>query len=86
VVQSRLGISSRESSWTGTFPLQNTWRGRMRFPASKQQDGEVLYDAWERFKLLLKRYPGHKFSEMDIIQAFTTGLKPETRMLLDASA
>ena len=26
----------------------------------KQQEGEVLYDAWERYKLLLKRYPGHK--------------------------
>jgi len=28
----------------------------------KQQEGEVLYDACERFKLLLKRYPVHKLS------------------------
>jgi hypothetical protein len=52
----------------------------------RQQEGEVLYDAWERFKLLLKRCPGHKFSDMYIMQAFTTGLKPNTRMFLDAYA
>jgi hypothetical protein len=52
----------------------------------KQQEGEVFYDAWERLELLLKRCPGHKMSEMDIMQAFTTGQKPDTRMLLDASA
>jgi len=46
----------------------------------------VIYDAWKRFKLLLKRCPGYKFSEMDIMQAFTTGLKLETQMLLDAFA
>lgn len=51
----------------------------------KQQEGEVLYYAWERTKLLLKRCPSHKFSEMDIMQAFTMGLKPDIRMLLDAS-
>jgi len=51
----------------------------------KQHEGEVFYDAWERFKLLLKRCPGHKLSEMDIIQVFTTRLKLDTRMLLDAS-
>jgi len=27
----------------------------------KQQDGENLYDAWERLKLLLKRRPRHNF-------------------------
>jgi hypothetical protein len=34
----------------------------------------------------LKRCPGHKLSEMDIMQPFTTRLKPDTRMLLEASA
>lgn len=51
----------------------------------KQQDGEVLYDAWERFKLLLKRYPGHKFLEIDIMQAFTMSLNSYTQMLLEVS-
>jgi len=31
-------------------------------------------------------FTGQKLSEMDIMQAFTIGLKPDTRMLLDASA
>ena len=51
----------------------------------KQQKGEVIYDAWERFNILLKRCPGHKFSDMDIMQGFTMGLTPDTQMLLDAS-
>ena len=50
----------------------------------KQQEGEVLYYAWERTKLLLKRCPSHKFSEMDIMQAFTKALKSDTQMLLDS--
>jgi len=35
---------------------------------------------------LLKRCQCHKLSEMDIMQAFTTGVKLDTQMLLDASA
>jgi len=52
----------------------------------KQQESEVVYDAWEKFKLLFKMCLGHKFSDMDIMQAFTTRLKPDTWMLPDASA
>ena len=37
-----------------------------------QQEGVEIYDTWERFKLLLKRCNGHKFLEMDIMQAFPT--------------
>ena len=58
---------------------------RKEISSFKQHEGEVFYDAWKRFKLLLNRYPGHKLSEMDIMQAFTMGLKPDIRMLLDAS-
>jgi len=52
----------------------------------KQQVGEILYDVWGRFKLLVKRCLDHKFTKMDIIKTSTIGLKPLTRMLLDASA
>jgi len=44
-----------------------------------------LYDAWVRFKILLKECPGYKYSDMDQILYFTTGLTTQTRMLLDAS-
>ena len=68
------------------FPTAKYLARKKEISSFKQQEGEVLYDAWERSKLLLKRCLGHKLSEMDIMQAFTTGLKPDTRMLLDASA
>jgi hypothetical protein len=68
------------------FPTEKYLVRKKEISNFKQQEREVLYDAWERYKLLLKRCPGPKLSEMDIMQAFTTGLKPDTRMLLDASA
>jgi len=68
------------------FPIAKYLARKKEISSFKQQEGEVLYDACEGFKLLWKRCPGHKLSEMDIMQAFTTGLKPDTRMLLDASA
>ena len=52
----------------------------------KKQEDKVIYDAWERFKLLLKSCVGQKFLEMDIMHEFTTGLNSYTYMLLDVSA
>jgi hypothetical protein len=52
----------------------------------KQGENESLYDAWERFKLLLKRCPNHEFTEKQYLQIFTEGVTPNTRMFLDASA
>jgi len=67
------------------FPTAKYLAGKKEIFSFKQQEGEVHYDTWEMFKLLLKRCHGHKFLEMDIIQTFTTGLKSDTRMLSDAS-
>jgi len=36
-IQSRLGISSRGSYWTGISQLQHTWHERRRFPASSNK-------------------------------------------------
>ena len=68
------------------FPTAKYLTRKKEISNFKQQEGEVLYDAWERFKLPLKRCLGHKLSETDVMQAFTTGLKSDTRMLLDAYA
>jgi hypothetical protein len=51
----------------------------------QQEDRENHYDAWERYKLVLKRSPSHKFSKMEVTLIFTNGLKTQTRLLLDAS-
>ena len=52
----------------------------------KQGDTESLYDAWERFTLMLKRCPNHELSEKQYLQIFTEGLTHNIRMFLDASA
>ncbi|GAU49183.1 hypothetical protein TSUD_133780 [Trifolium subterraneum] len=52
----------------------------------EQGDSESLYDAWERFKLCLKKCPKHGLDNHAQMQHFTQGLRAQTRMLLDASA
>jgi len=49
------------------FPTAKYLAGKKEISSFKQQEGEVHYDTWEMFKLLLKRCHGHKFLEMDII-------------------
>lgn len=46
----------------------------------------MLYDLWERFKLLLCRFPNHNMNNMEQMENFIKGLKSETCMLLDAYA
>ncbi|PNX54761.1 hypothetical protein L195_g048382, partial [Trifolium pratense] len=52
----------------------------------EQADGETLYNAWERFKVCLKRCSNHGFDGHNQMQMFTQGLRAQTRMILDASA
>jgi hypothetical protein len=51
------------------FPTAKYLARKKDISRCKQQEGEVIYDAWERFKLLLKRCLSHKLLEMDIMQA-----------------
>ncbi|MCH92537.1 putative athila retroelement ORF1 protein, partial [Trifolium medium] len=44
----------------------------------EQGDSETLCDAWERFKLLLKKCPKHGFDGLSQMQMFTQGLRPQT--------
>jgi hypothetical protein len=47
------------------FPTTKYLENRKEIVGFQQEDGKNLYDAWERYKLLLKRCPGHKFSKME---------------------
>jgi len=67
------------------FPTTKYLEWKHKIANFKQQDGETLYYAWKIFMMLLKRCPGYKFHKMENMQAFTTCLKPQTRMFLDAS-
>ncbi|KAK2356624.1 hypothetical protein QL285_093953 [Trifolium repens] len=52
----------------------------------KQHESETLCEAYERFKLLMRRCPNHSISAMEQMQLFTTGMKMQHHMILDASA
>ncbi|KAM6553959.1 hypothetical protein CsatB_014721 [Cannabis sativa] len=51
-----------------------------------QQDSEFLYEAWERFKDLLRKCPNHGIEKWLQVHNFYNGLMNETRTLIDAAA
>ncbi|KAK5785574.1 hypothetical protein PVK06_040170 [Gossypium arboreum] len=51
-----------------------------------QMDLETLYDAWERYKDLLRRCPHHGLPLWLQVQTFHNGLNPLTWLMADATA
>ncbi|CAJ2666075.1 unnamed protein product [Trifolium pratense] len=49
-------------------------------------ESESLYEAYEHFKLLLRKCPNHSLDNMEQMQIFIRGLRMQSRMLIDASA
>ena len=45
------------------FPMSKYLDKKQEIENFRQGESESLYDAWERFNLLLKRCPGHEFSD-----------------------
>ncbi|GAU38529.1 hypothetical protein TSUD_148110 [Trifolium subterraneum] len=68
------------------FPIHKFLERRSEIMNFEQGDSETLYDAWECFKLCLKKCTDHGIEELQQMQYFTQGLRTQTRMLLDASA
>jgi len=50
-----------------------------------QQDSKTLYEAWERYKELLRRYPYHGILNRLQVQTFYNGLLGHTRTIIDAA-
>ncbi|GAU47100.1 hypothetical protein TSUD_403320 [Trifolium subterraneum] len=67
------------------FPIHTFLERRSEIMNFEQGDGETLYDAWERFKLCLKKCSDHGIDDLQQMQYFTQGLRPQIRMHLDAS-
>ncbi|GAU32930.1 hypothetical protein TSUD_152910 [Trifolium subterraneum] len=67
------------------FPIHKFLERRNDITNFEQGDSESLYDAWERFKLCLKKCPTHGLDSHAQMQHFTQGLRAQTRMWLDAS-
>ena len=51
-----------------------------------QYEGESLYEAWERFKDLLRKCPHHSFTKWMQVHHFYNGLSRPIRTFIDAYA
>ena len=71
---------------TKYFPPSKFVKLRSEITTFSQKDLESLYDAWERYKELLRRCPHHSFQDWQQIQIFYNGLNPTTRAMVDAAA
>jgi len=68
------------------FPHSKIVQLRNQIIRFTQKDGKSLYDAWERFNEMLRRYPHHGLEKWLIIHTFYNGLLSTTKMNVDAAA
>jgi hypothetical protein len=50
-----------------------------------QDDGELLYEAWERFNDILRNCPHHRLETWLQVSSFYNGLNTQERQTLDAT-
>ena len=68
------------------FPPSKTSQLRGQIANFGQMSNESLYDAWERFKDLIRICPHHGLAKQYIVQIFYDGLNSNDRNFLDAAA
>ena len=68
------------------FPPSKTAILRNLITCFTQNQGESLFDAWERYKELLRACPHHGLEQWLIIHTFYNGLHYNTKMSIDAAA
>jgi hypothetical protein len=71
---------------TKFFPPSKAAQLRSEIGQFRQFDFEPFYEAWERFKDLLRRCPQHGFQNWMQIQLFYNGLNGQTRIIVDSAA
>ena len=67
------------------FPPQKLSKLRVKVQTFRQKEGEFLYEAWERYKQLIRRCPPDMLSEWSIIGMFYDGLSEMCKISLDSS-
>ncbi|XP_020266822.1 uncharacterized protein LOC109842344 [Asparagus officinalis] len=67
------------------FPPSKTAQMRNQITSFVQKEGESLYEAWERYKELLRMCPHHGLEKWLIVHTFYNGLTYNTRMTVDAA-
>ena len=68
------------------FPLAKAAKLRIHISNFYQYEGESFYEAWERFKYLLRKCPHHSFTKWMQVHHFYNGLSRPTRILINAFA
>ena len=68
------------------FLPSKTSQLRGKIAQFRQMDFEPLYEAWQRFKDLLRCCPQHGYQEWFQIQLFYNGLNGQTRTTIEAAA
>ncbi|XP_075507395.1 uncharacterized protein LOC142544222 [Primulina tabacum] len=68
------------------FPLAKSAQLKIEISTFRQTDFEQLYEAWERYKELLRKCPNHGFEDWMQIELFYNGLNGQTRGTVDAAA
>jgi len=68
------------------FPSGKTAKLRSDILSFRQNGGENLYQAWDRFKSLLLSCPHHHQANEVLVHTFIEGLEPNTKILLDSAA
>jgi hypothetical protein len=69
-----------------SLPPSKTAKQRDQITRFNQKDGESFYDAWERFKEMLRLCPHHGLEKWLIVHTFYNGLSYTTKMSVDATA
>jgi len=49
----------------------------------RQRPDEPFCEAWEKFKVMLRRCPNNRFEDIAQLNIFHNDLKPDTKMILD---
>ncbi|XP_019172468.1 PREDICTED: uncharacterized protein LOC109167852, partial [Ipomoea nil] len=68
------------------FPASRAANIRKEICGIRQNNGESLYEYWERFKKLCASCPHHQISDQLLIQYFYEGLFPTDRSMIDAAS
>ena len=68
------------------YPPQRIIRLKTEVQTFTQMEAENLYEAWERYKALLRKCPPEMFTEWDKLQNFYEGLTLKAQEALDYSA
>jgi len=68
------------------FPPSKTIQLRNQITCFRQTDGESLFEAWERYKELMRACTHHGLEQWLIIHTFYNGVLYNTRMTIDAAA